>query len=586
MAKWIYFPEQKQVRVELTTEEKAWIKAHPNIRMGLPENLEPYVMADEQGKLSGILVDFTDVLNRTLGTDIVLTTMPSSRILEMSDNREIDIIYAVEPYIAEQKKLLQTEVWTIGHPAIYAREGISFKTPDDFNGKTVVIRPNTAWDIKLLEPYLKMVKIVYAETPLEAMEMVLSKEADIYLGLTSHSYVISKYRLFGIVQAHIFADTPVPLIMGVRSDWPAFVSILNKGLTHIGKEGLRRIVTKWVQAPLEKKGIELTPEERAWLDKHPAIRVSFWLHPPIFYMKDGKMAGMAVDLLNKITEMTGITFQHENRLDRFSDVLQGLREHKGQGPDLVGALMPTTERKKNILFTEPYFSSPRFIFTRDDAPFVSSIENLFDKNIAVVRDYVTHNTLVEKYPNIDLLVCDNNEEALRAVSLGKAFAFIGDLVATPAMINEFGLKNLKAASPSGLPDHPLAMAMRDDWPELRDIIDKALNAIPADEKAAIINKWSTVRIDYGIRPTDVLKWLLGVLGVASIIVLLFVTWNRQLGRKVRERTAELMDMRHYTDHLVQTANVMITSLDIHGNILNINPAGEKITGFSLSEIKS
>lgn len=110
--------------------------------------------------------------------------------------------------------------------------------------------------------------------------------------------------------------------------------------------------------------------------------------------------------------------------------------------------------------------------------------------------------------------CSNNQSAgpeiipVRAVSMGKAFAFIGDLVATPAMINEFGLRNIKAACPSGLPDHPLAMGIRNDWTELRNIIDKALGSIPVAEKTAIINKWSSVTFDYGISPHDVKKWVL------------------------------------------------------------------------------
>ena len=208
-----------------------------------------------------------------------------------------------------------------------------------------------------------------------------------------------------------------------------------------------------------KAAIDLTPEEKAWVSENHPIRVSFWNHPPFFYLKDGKVVGIAVDFLNQIEADTGLSFQYENRLDRFADVLEGLKDHNG--PDLVGALMPTEEREKSILFTKSYFNSPRFIFTRDDAPFVSSIENLRGKNIAVVEDYVIHHTLVEKYPDLDLLICHDNEEALRAVSMGKAFAFIGDLVATPAMINEFGLRNIKAACPSGLPDHPLAMGIRE-----------------------------------------------------------------------------------------------------------------------------
>jgi PAS domain S-box-containing protein len=598
--KWVaLFPKGKEDQISLTLEERAWLKAHPGIRIGLPEGLEPYVMADQQGNQSGILVDFKDELNRTLGTNLILKTMPSSKIFEMSKKREIDIIYAVEPYNAEQEDLLQTNVWAIGYPAVYARQELSFKAPEDMVGKTVVLRPNMAWDNKIVQPYEKSVKIVYAETPLDAMKMILNKDADIYIGLTSHKYAITKYRLFGITQAYMFPDTQVPLVMGVRSDWPELVPILNKGLANVGKEGLRAIVAKWLQKTEKESVIELTAEEKAWLSQDHPIRVRFWQHPPFFYSKDGEVVGIAVDLLNTISAYTGITFQYENRIDRFSDVLQGLKEH--EGPDLVGALMPTTEREKVMLFTKPYFNSPRFIFTRDDAPFVSSIENLFGQKVAVVKDYVLHQTLVEKYPSIDPLVFDNNEKALRAVSMGEAFAFIGDLVATPAMINEFGLKNLKAACPSGLPDHHLSMGIRNDWPELRDIISKALEAIPASEKAALMNKWSTVKFDYGISPVDVLKWILVVAGVGSGIVLLFFYWNRSLTKQVQERTSDLetinisleteIDERkraeeilRYQATLLENVSDAVVSVDTDFKIRSWNNAAVKTYGWKADEV--
>lgn len=335
---------------------------------------------------------------------------------------------------------------------------------------------------------------------------------------------------------------------------------------------------------LEERTVTLTAAEEVWLAENRTVRVSFWLHPPIFHMKDGKVVGIAVDFLDKIAEVTGISFQYENELERFSDVLNGLREH--EGPDLVAALMPTTEREKDILFTAPYFSSPRFIFTRDDAPFVSSMEALFDQNIAVVRDYVVHSTLAERYPTIDLLICDDNEEALRAVSMGEAFAFIGDMVATPAMINEFGLHNLKAACPSGLPDHPLSMAIRDDWPELRDIVQKALEAIPAAEKLAIMNRWSTVRFEHGISAADVLKWVGGPLGIALLALLAFVVWNRQLRREVHRRIAEVIESQEQFRELIEQSPLAIEIHSVDGKFLASNPAYSRITGLYGAELEA
>ncbi|MBW1749814.1 MAG: PAS domain S-box protein, partial [Deltaproteobacteria bacterium] len=47
------------------------------------------------------------------------------------------------------------------------------------------------------------------------------------------------------------------------------------------------------------------------------------------------------------------------------------------------------------------------------------------------------------------------------------------------------------------------------------------------------------KYEYGIKPSDILKRVLMVAGSASLILLLFLFWNRSLAKKVRERTSEL-----------------------------------------------
>lgn len=187
---------------------------------------------------------------------------------------------------------------------------------------------------------------------------------------------------------------------------------------------------------------------------------------------------------------------------------------------------------------------------------------------------------------MNLLLFATNEEALQAVSYGKAFAFIGDLVSTPAMINEFGLKNLKAACPSGLSYHSLAIGIRNDWPELQSILNKSLKAIPVNEKTAIINKWITVRVDYGIRTVDILKWVLLVFGAAVIVIGFFIFWNQTLKRKVEERTVKLSESEKRFRSTFEQAAVGIAHVNPDGQIMRINQKFCDIVGYSNQELKA
>jgi PAS domain S-box-containing protein len=64
-------------------------------------------------------------------------------------------------------------------------------------------------------------------------------------------------------------------------------------------------------------------------------------------------------------------------------------------------------------------------------------------------------------------------------------------------------------------------------------------AIQSAEKAAIINKWSSVKFDHGISPAFVWTWVLIVAIAVSGTLLLFLLWTKSLKKQVQNRTAEL-----------------------------------------------
>ena len=51
----------------LSQEEKAWIAAHPVIRLGIDPNYGPYSFLDEKGQLQGVVRDFLSPIEKSLG---------------------------------------------------------------------------------------------------------------------------------------------------------------------------------------------------------------------------------------------------------------------------------------------------------------------------------------------------------------------------------------------------------------------------------------------------------------------------------------------------------------------------------------
>ena len=64
------------------------------------------------------------------------------------------------------------------------------------------------------------------------------------------------------------------------------------------------------------------------------------------------------------------------------------------------------------------------IVTRQETPYVDSINALAKEKIAVVDGYASHEKLKDQFPQIELLPVDNVENGLIQVIQGKVFAFI------------------------------------------------------------------------------------------------------------------------------------------------------------------
>lgn len=301
------------------------------------------------------------------------------------------------------------------------------------------------------------------------------------------------------------------------------------------------VITLFMMSPPcqgDNPELHLSPEEVAWIGRHPAVRVRIGSAPP-FMMTDGNIRGIAIDYLTHIFNLHGIEIRYIGESEvTWPAALDGIRRH--QVVDMVPTAKITEERKKHMIFTQEYIFAPWVIFTRAEAGFISSIKDLAGKTVAVEEGFVIHEKLKNEYPGIKLNVIsarlDNYAELpVKYLSTGVVDAYIGNLLMTTYLIQTKGYTNIKVAAPTPFDNHNQAMAIRDDWPELAAIINKTLASMSPDEHAAIRNRWLSIRYEYGISTADVLKWVFGVLGIASLFVGVVLFWNRRLKNEVTYR---------------------------------------------------
>jgi PAS domain S-box-containing protein len=276
----------------------------------------------------------------------------------------------------------------------------------------------------------------------------------------------------------------------------------------------------------------LTQEERSWIAEHPVINVRVSTsYPPFEFFDDGRYQGLAYDYLMLIGERTGLNFQETPEMP-WKDALQSLQDR--DGVDLILLITHTRERESSMNFTRDYITFPEVIFTRRNGVFVSGPEDLQGRLVSTENGYIEAESLKQDIPQVRLMETETTAEALEAVALGKADAYIGNLAVGSYLIDELGLTDLKIAAPTAYVDDSYAMAGRKDWPQLVSIIEKGMGSLRPEDHQRVKQKWFVIPYEHGLSPADIIKWVL----LITLIPLLFIV---QLRRMVNSRTRELRE---------------------------------------------
>jgi len=532
--------------VTLTPEEKAWLKAHPDIQLGYTGDFEPNVIINPDGTHRGLLVDFLDELNKRLGTSITLRTDSVPKIFEKATTKQVDGILALHPEKADKLGLLKTRGHLAVYPTVFVHRNVSFEHPADFAGKKVAIIDGVHFSQEIIRPYQDQTTVLLAKDAMEGIRKVEQGEADLFIGASVHSYLLTKYQFFGISPKYVFFEYKVWQRMAIRPDWPELVSVLNKGISSFTENEIDAIVAKWIQLPQQKGALELTTGERTWLDKKHTVRVRIADWPPYLIVSDGQPPqGIVIEYLKLIGKRTGISFKHEVTGESFADFLKSMKQR--QGPDMTAVIVPAPEREQYLSFSETYIASPYVIFMREQDNPILDISGLTGKTLAVPRSFVVQQQLDRNYPEIRQALYDSDEAALQAVATGQADAYIGNLTVASHIIHGRGFSHLRVAAASPFGDQALSMGNRNDWPELTSIIDKALASITEEEKTAIRNKYLAIKFEQGINKVKVLKWALIIGGAAAVIIFLFMFWNTRLSKEISKRKQTEEDLKQARD---------------------------------------
>ena len=537
-------------QVVLTDKERAWVNAHPEITLAATPNWPPFESRTERGDYEGITADFVRLAASRVGLRVKPVFGEWTEALEKLKRGELDLAPGLFRTPDRDTFLDFTEPFVEMFDMIITQEDRKdISSLKDLSGKTVAVEEGYA-NHEMLKSDYPDTEILAVPNTLEALKAVSVEDVDAYIGSQVVAGHLIRANLLQNLKSVGFVNTnPTFLAMGVPKDRTILRNIMDKALASISKQEQNRILATYVgtdRGPLVRR-LDMTAEERAWLKEHDTVRVMVGSSPPFHYLDGDTPKGLALDYVKTILQSVGLEIEYVPMA--WDDAIVNLS--RSQKVDIIPAIARDREREFLMNITKDYLSFPRVIFSRKNGSFIGSMKDLEGQTVAVESNYITHRLLRRDHPDIKLLVVPTTADALEAVSLGQADALVTNLAVGSFLIDKLGLVNLKIAAQTNYKFDAQAMGIRKDWPELAGIIDKALNTLPEEQHKELRQKALSVRFEYGVDTAFVWQVALQVGGVALIILIVIIIWNRKLHGEVTER-------KRAEEELTQRTNLLQT----------------------------
>ncbi len=231
----------------LTENERSWLQDHPSLRFAPDPSFKPIEYFDVNGNYQGMIADYFTLIQDRLKINIDIVRYPTwQAVLDAARNREIDGITAAQ--ITDDRKeylLFTSPILDIPNVIITRKEFLNTLELKDMEGWTIAMTKGYANEeyIRKNFPYITIKQV---DNDLQALQDVSFERADATIVNLAIASTILQEQGFTNLRVAGDSDKSNSLSIGVRSDDPILLAIMEKGLTAISAREKDDIYRKWI----------------------------------------------------------------------------------------------------------------------------------------------------------------------------------------------------------------------------------------------------------------------------------------------------------------------------------------------------
>ncbi len=522
------------------------------LRVGAYEN-KPKIYMSEEGRYRGLFPDVLNSIAKLENWEIKYVPGSWNECLTRLENNEIDMMVDVA-YSEErsEKYLFNKETFLVNWATIYSVKGKIIESFVDLKGLKIAVMDGSIHTDgeggvkQLLSEFDIDCQFIRVNSYKDVFDVMMRGEAD--AGVVN--------RIFGALQADNYPIYKTSIMFNPRNIMFAFPkessmfkylsSTIDRHLREMKKDKesvynqavygyLSGLSENTIFEDIEKekpRGLYLSVKEREWLSNHKTIKLGIdpEFAPFEFIDETGNYNGIAYDYIKILQEKLGVKF----------DVVKGISWKEATDRiaqkqiDILPCVAITPDRRDFMEFSRAYINFQRVIINEESKPFVTGISDITNMRVAV-QARSSHESFLIYNTDIKPVSYESQQEALKAVSLGKADAFIGNVSSSSYWIKKLNLTNLKIAAPVSQKTYSLHFGIRDDWLILKGIIDKALVSISEEKKKEIRDKWIKIEYKPGISKRVFFLYGLPAIALVIIVILIVALWNFNLKKEIYKR---------------------------------------------------
>jgi len=536
------------VQVRLDEQDRQWLRAHPVLRIGASgPDYPPFELTRNRHELEGLTAEYADAIAQVLNVRIEVWCYPDREsAMAALKAGDLDLLGTSNNYEIADPELMLSRAYAEDQPMWVTR--LDEPLPDDLAGKRIAMVDDYL-PVSIIQKAYPQATLQRYRSILDALGAVAFGRDDLYLGdFISASYLININFHNDLQLAGPSGLDANPFAFALTRSNTRLKRLVDKALLAIPMEQRLAIELRWSAGRADMTGqarVSLSDSEQAWLDRHPSLRVGAIedFAPLTFFDAEGKVQGLAAQLLSLISQRSGLKFE----IVRGQSLDRQIEQLKAGELDLLPVVTPSSERELEMRFSRAYLNNPFVLVSGVSASGVRTLDDMAGKQLAIYRGHPLRDYLLERVPQLRVVEVSSPAAGMEAIVSGQADATLSSLMVARYLISRQYRGRTRIVGTVGDQPARIALATAPDAVVLHSILNKALLSIAPKELDDLVERWGRDAVaDDSYWQRHRREILLGFAG-ASGLLLLALGWIAFQRRQIRQRQQWLLQLQEAKD---------------------------------------